>query len=90
MCEGDEKYVQKSMENMDGRDYIGDSNRWEDGIKVSITRWCEVFTGLIWFRTWIVALCEHSNDPSGCVSGGKFLDWPCSFELRKMGCSMRT
>jgi hypothetical protein len=77
---------------MDGRDHVGDlvSNRWEDGIKVPITRWCEVFTGLMWFRTWIVASCEQKNDPSGCVNGRKFLDWPYSCELLKMGSFMRT
>jgi hypothetical protein len=79
MCEGDKKYIQKSVEDMDGRDYLGDL--LIDGrtvLKFMLKDGLRLFTGLVRLTSRMVASCEYSSDPSGCVSGGKFLGWPSS------------
>ena len=50
--------------------------RWEDNIKMDLQEWEGVETGWSWLRigTGGGHLCEYSNEPSGSIKCGKFLD----------------
>jgi hypothetical protein len=36
----------------------------------------------------VAGSCEHGNEPSGSIKGGKFLDWLSDYQLLKKDCSL--
>jgi hypothetical protein len=66
-------------------------NRWEDnaGIYVREVWWDIMCIGRMWLLMGhVTGGCEYSNEASGSIKGGKFLDCLSDYQLLKRGSAL--